>query len=195
MSTPLPPIDLNKRDPLLSKLPAGTTIHRFYSAQHDPIYFDTSLLGRFNAPDASYGVLYGAETINGAFCETFLRVPGKTLIDPELLQRKAYVRLVTRRELTFIVLAGPGLARVGATAEIPHGGLPYDAPQKWSQALHRHIVNADGIAYRCRHDDSEIGYALFDRSAEAITEETRLTELDQDWFWQAALGYGVGLSP
>jgi len=32
-------------------------------------------------------------------------------------------------------LAGPGLAILGATAEVVHGGLPYDDPQAWSKAL------------------------------------------------------------
>lgn len=59
MTAPLPPRDLSSRDPLLVEIPKGTTLHRFYSAAYDPIYFDRSELGRFNAPDGSYGVLLG----------------------------------------------------------------------------------------------------------------------------------------
>ncbi|WP_245466707.1 RES family NAD+ phosphorylase [Mesorhizobium sp. M1A.F.Ca.IN.022.07.1.1] len=177
------------------KLPAGQEIHRFYTARWEPIFFDTSTDGRFNAPDATYGVLYAAKKINGAFAESFLRTPGRTLIDPDLLRRKAYVRLVIKRDLKLIRLAGPSLARLGATAEVAHGGLPYDVPQAWSIALARHPVGADGIAYHARHDDAELCYALFERSADAIAEVDREVDLDQDWFWRMAERYGVGLAP
>ncbi|AJD44517.1 RES domain-containing protein (plasmid) [Rhizobium gallicum bv. gallicum R602sp] len=66
-------------------LPDGTDLHRFYTAAYDPIYFDRSDLGRFNAPDGSYGVLYVAQEIPGAFAETFLRSPVRSLINPAFL--------------------------------------------------------------------------------------------------------------
>jgi hypothetical protein len=192
---PLPPADLDRRLPELVKLPAGQEVHRFYTAKWEPIFFDRSTEGRFNAPDASYGVLYTAKETNGAFAETFLRTPGRTLIDADLLKRKAYVRLLFERDLNMILLAGPGLARLGATAEVAHGGLPYDVPQAWSIALARHPICADGIAYHARHDDAELCYALFDRSADAVAESAREVDLDQDWFWRIAERYGVGLAP
>ncbi|MER8383875.1 RES family NAD+ phosphorylase [Mesorhizobium sp. M1399] len=176
-------------------LSAGQEVHRFYTAKFGPIFFDKSTAGRFNALDASYGVLYAAKETSGAFAETFLRTPGRTLIDTDILQRKAYVRLIIERDLKLIRLAGPGLARVGATAEVAHGGLPYDVPQAWSIALARHPIGADGIAYHARHDDAELCYALFDRSADAITEAARELDLDQDWFWRIAGRYRVGLAP
>ncbi|WP_268931763.1 RES domain-containing protein [Mesorhizobium muleiense] len=94
-----------------------------------------------------------------------------------------------------IRLAGPGLARLGATAEVAHSGLPYDVPQVWSTALSGHPIGADGIAYHARHDDAEVCYALFERSADAIAEAAREIDLDQDWFWRVAERYRVGLAP
>jgi len=176
-------------------LPAGAIMHRFYTARNEPIFFDPGLSGRLNAPDGSYGVLYCAEETSGAFAETFLRTPGGRLIDADLLSRKAYVRLQVRSELTIIKLAGPGLAILGATAEVVHGGLPYDVPQAWSKALFGHPVNAHGIAYYARHDDEALCYAIFDRAPASIAEMGRETNLDQDWFWQLALKYKVGLAP
>jgi hypothetical protein len=73
--------------------------------------------------------------------------------------------------------------------------LPYDVPQAWSIALARHPISADGIAYHARHDDAELCYALFDRSADAVAESAREVDLDQDWFWRIAERYGVGLAP
>jgi hypothetical protein len=60
-------------------LAKGAIVQRFFSAAFDPIFFDRSAGSRLNAPDASYGVLYAAEEIRGAFAETFLREPGRTL--------------------------------------------------------------------------------------------------------------------
>lgn len=195
MSAPLPPSDLASRDPELVTLPAGAIMHRFYTAGNQPIFFDPGLSGRLNAPDGSYGVLYSAEETSGAFAETFLRTPGRRLIDVDLLSRKAYIRSQVQSELTLIKLAGPGLAILGATAEVVHGSLPYDAPQAWSKALFRHPVDAHGIAYYARHDDEALCYAIFDRARAAITEIERETNLDQDWFWRLALRYKVGMAP
>ena len=195
MSAPPPPPDLDSRTPELLQLPAGTIIHRFYTREYEPVFFDPGLSGRLNAPDGSYGVLYCAKEPSGAFAETFLRTPGRRLIDADLLRRKAYARLQVRSKLSLIRLAGPGLAILGATAEVVHGGLPYAVPQAWSKALFNHPIAADGIAYHARHDDEALCYAIFDRAGAAITEVGRETDLDQDWFWQLALKYRVGMAP
>ncbi|ANW02725.1 hypothetical protein LMTR13_23720 [Bradyrhizobium icense] len=195
MTAPLPPDDLVRRRPRSVRLRRGTNVHRFYTAECDPIFFDTSRLGRLNAPDESYGVLYAARETYGAFAETFLRVPGRTLIDASLLRRKAYVRLEITEDLELIRLAGPSLAILGATAEVVHGGLPYDAPQAWSKALFDHPLGADGIAYYARHDDEGLCYAIFDRARSSVREVGRETNLDQDWFWRLARRYKVGLAP
>jgi hypothetical protein len=192
----LPPKDLASRTPEFVTLLQGAIIERFYTAAYDPIYFDRSSLGRFNAPDGSYGVLYAAEQLGGAFAETFLRTPGRTLLPPDLVRQKARARIRTTRELRLIRLAGSGLARLGATAEVAHGGLPYDVPQAWSKALKEHPTQPDGIAYRARHNDDAICYALFDHASSPVQEQSRDTNLDdQDWFWREAARYDIGLAP
>ncbi len=57
--------------------------------------------------------------------------------------RTAAARRVERARIS--KLAGPRLAKLGATAEVTHGGLPYDVPQAWSAAFQAHAVAADGI--------------------------------------------------
>lgn len=195
MSAPLPPGDLNARQPEFVTLRAGDIVHRFYSAGYNPVYFDRSTLGRLNAPDAAYGVLYTANNPAGAFAETFLRRPGRTLIDTVFLQQKAYARLEVKSDLQLIKLAGPGLAVLGATAEVVHAGLPYDVLQIWSKALFEHPVAAHGIAYHARHDDEELCYAFYNWSDSQIVEAGTERDLDQDWFWQLASRYRVGLAP
>jgi hypothetical protein len=112
-----------------------------------------------------------------------------------LLRRKAYVRLEITADLKLIRFAGPSLAILGATAEVVHGGLPYDAPQAWSKALFEHPLRPNGIAYYARHDDEALCYAIFDRARSTVREIDRETNLDQDWFWQLARRYKVGVAP
>jgi hypothetical protein len=195
VSAPYPPADVARRRPRLFPLRAGAVLHRFYTAGFDPVFFDPSREGRLNSPDGSYGVLYTAREAFGAFAETFLRKPGRTLIDPILLQGKAYVRLEVTEDLNFIRLAGPSLAILGTTAEVVHGGWPYDAPQAWSKALFEHPLCPDGIAYYARHDDEALCYAIFDRARGSVREIDRETNLDLDWFWRLAQRYKVGLAP
>jgi hypothetical protein len=195
LSPPLPPADFASRKPEIVSISAGMVMHRFYTSAFEPVYFDKSDLGRFNAPNASYGVLYAAKKMQGAFAETFLRTPGNTLIDGGFLKRKAYVRLSATRELRLVNLTGRGLAAVGATAEVPHSSVPYHAPQAWSWAIFGHRENVDGIAYHARHDDTELCYAIFDRAATAVGETEREVDLDADWFWRVAEEYGSGLAP
>lgn len=192
---PLPPADLATRIPQTVDLAAGDTVFRFYSAANDPIYFDRSLEGRLNAPDASYGVLYASAELTGAFAETFLRHPGRSLLPADLVGGRALVRLTVTRPLTLLKLAGPGLARVGATAQIVHGGKPYDAPQAWSAAIKALPAGYDGIAYNARHDDEALCYALFEAADPSVIEQDRDIDLDQDWFWGLAEIYDVGLAP
>ena len=195
MSPPLPPANLVHRTPQLVTAPAGAVLHRFYSQAFDPIYFDLGRTGRLNSPDNAYGVLYTAATANGAFAETFLRQPGRQQIPDDLLAAKARVRLRATRDLRFIKLMGTGLAPIGATAEVTHGGQPYDVPQAWSSALHAHPIHADGIAYTARHDDSAICYAIFQRAISGIEEVGRDIDLDENWFWDVAEQYSVGRAP
>ncbi len=195
MTAPGPPADLARRDPLLAHLAVGEFLHRFHTAKHEPLFFDRGLGGRLNAPNGGYGVLYAANYPAGAFAETFLRQPGRTLLAADFLASKAYARLRVLRPLTLIKLGGPGLARVGATAEVTHGGLPYDVPQAWSEALRAHPANVDGIAYYARHDDEQLCYALFDHPPEPVEVAEREADLDVDWFWRLAEPYGVALAP
>lgn len=194
MSGPLPPADIDARRPLVQSVAAGTLLRRFHNAAYGPIFYDRTDAGRLNAPDGSYGVLYAAQAVDGAFAEVFLRTPGRTTIGLDFIETRAYVRLRTTRELRLIKLHGPGLSRLGATAEITHSGLPYTAAQTWSKALHSHPGNFDGIAYRSRHDDGEICAAIFDRASSAVTEESRVSNLDVDWFWQLMDKYNLGVA-
>ncbi len=162
-----------------------------------PIHFNrTPSDGRFNAPDGDYGVLYAAEGLGGAFAEAFLREPGRTQLPLDYVRKKGLAWIRINKELRLIKLFGNGLARLGATAEVEHCGLPYDLPQAWSKALRDHPSRPDGIAYRSRHDDDAICYAFYDHNRLALTQDRSFTDLEaEDWFWEHAERYGVGVAP
>lgn len=203
MTAPLPPADLDGRPLALFPLDPSTVLYRFYTRrdatgtrQYDPVYFDRGNGGRFNAPDGSFGVLYAAASMAGAFAETFLRNTGTMVLPLDLLATKGLVRLAPRRRLRLAHLHGPALSWIGATAEVAHGGLPYDVPQAWSAALRAHPTRPDGIAYTARHDDSELCFALFEAPDDPpVIESNRIEQLDADWFWAIAERYRVGLAP
>lgn len=100
-----------------------------------------------------------------------------------------------RRALRLARLYGNGLAVLGGTAQITHGGLPYDLPQCWSKALYGHPMTVDGIAYRSRHDDNEVCFALFDRAPDALVVKSREPNPDQDWFYALMDRYHIGMAP
>jgi RES domain len=103
--------------------------------------------------------------------------------------------LQSTRALRLVELHGPGLSVLGATAQITASPPPYESPQAWSVALHNHPNMFDGIAYRARHDNGEICYALFDRSQTAITEAELQDNLNADWFDSLLDYYSVGIAP
>jgi RES domain len=195
VSGPLPPPDIGEREPLIQTVATGSVLSRFYSKRNGPIYFDRSLDGRLNAPDASYGVLYAAKDVEGAFAETFLRRAGAMQIARDFVEGKALVTLRAARALKLVKLHGNGLARLGATAEVTHSGTPYDVPHEWSLALHAHKGEFDGIAYNARHDDDEVCYAIFERSKAKLAEISRDENLDQNWFYEITEHHGVSVAP
>lgn len=192
---PAPPANFQSRKLPLRTLPAGTLLHRFYSRTREPIHFGRAKSGRFDAPDSSYGVLYVALDVEAAFAETFLRSPGATLIAQDMLRAKAYAVVRLQKPLKVVSFVGKGLANLGATAEVSHRSAPYDVPQAWSAAIHRHAQKPDGLVYSARHDDSAHCLCVFERAKPALIEERRETNLDVDWFWLLAEQYGLGLAP
>jgi hypothetical protein len=190
----LPPADINARPLRFTTIRITTTLYRFYRRGRDPIHFDRSIMGRFNSPDAAFGVLYAAQYRRGAFAETFLRESGRTLLPTDLIESRALVSLRPTRALRVVNLHGPGLAVLGATAEITSSPQPYDTPQAWAAALHDHPGAFDGIAYRSRHDNGQVCYALFDRRAPITEVDRDEMLLDADWFNSLLNRYSVGIA-
>jgi hypothetical protein len=161
---PFPPGDLDhRRLPLIESTGPWHRIHRTHL---DPIFFGRTLENRFDDPRQECGVLYVAETLDGAFIETFGRNPGLNTVSERQLRQRSLSRIECTRPLALVDLTGPGLARIGATAALLAGR--HDRAQIWSRALWSHPAAPDGLLYRPRHDPSCICVAVFDRAEPAI---------------------------
>jgi hypothetical protein len=99
------------------------------------------------------------------------------------------------RPLALVALHGPGLVHAGVTASVATGDN-YSRSREAALGIWAPADGADGVAYRARHDDSEMSVAVFDRASDAI-EVVRSAGLDDDPTWLAsmALRYGFDFVP
>lgn len=151
--------------------------------------------GRFDAPDRSYGVLYIARQLPGAFVETLCRNAGATRpIPATALDTYNVAEIRTSRLLRLVDLAGKGLARMGLDSRLSTGD--YRVAQRWSEAFYRHADHVDGIIYPARHDPKQQAAALFDRAGELLTVKpcgTLRDYMGEQEFFALLDHYGVAL--
>jgi hypothetical protein len=165
---PLPPGDLPRRRlPIIETSGPWLRLHRVY---HDPVFFGRTLENRFDDPRQEFGVLYVAESLDGAFIETFGRNPGLNTVSVRQLSQRSLARIGVTRPVRLVDLTGPGLARIGTTAAVLAGR--HGRAQEWSRALWSHPDLPDGLLYRARHDPSCICVAIFDRAEHVVYAQT-----------------------
>ncbi len=153
---PDPPRDLwERRLPIVSSRGPWFRIHR---RGRDPVFFGRTGLGRFDAPDASYGVLYAAQDFLGAFIETFGWITGTNVVARPELEGRELAALRSSGALDLVDLSGKGLARIGADGRLATGD--HTVSQRWSLALFNHPQGPDGVLYRARHDPDTLAVAL-----------------------------------
>ena len=68
---PLPPPPHGLAERKLPVREVAGPLYRFHSEGHPALHFGRTLLGRFDAPDGGFGVLYAATDVHAAFAETF----------------------------------------------------------------------------------------------------------------------------
>lgn len=158
---PDPPADLHERElPIVDSRGPWFRIHR---RERDPVFFGKTGLGRFDAPDGAYGVLYAAQDFRGAFIETFGWTTGANVVAPSELETRALAELKTTEELDLVDLTGKGLALLGADARLATGD--HAVSQRWASALFGHPRSPDGLLCRARHDPEMLTVALHERTA------------------------------
>lgn len=194
---PEPPADLSDRPLPLRVLAAASRLHRIHRREHEPVFFGPEGRGplfRFDDPEGRFKVCYAGEQAEAAFVEALLREPSGRLIAWSDLEARSLAELEVRRDLRLVELLGPGLRRLGATAEVA-STRDYTLSQAWSRAFWAHPEKPDGILYRCRHDDSVRGVAVFNRARRSIRLlETRPLAGEARWLGELAERYGFGLT-
>jgi hypothetical protein len=188
---------LPKRLPI-KPVPLGTRWMRIYALDKEALWFGPKPgspgVHRFDDPDGEFRVCYLGNSIEACFAGTFLRNPPVRLLTLSDLMTRLVATVELHRELRLVALYGPGLARIGVTAEITSGAA-YDHSQAWSRWIWEHADAPDGIAYHSRHDDSALCIALFDRARSAVVATSGKSLAEDPPLLAALLGrYGLGLT-
>ena len=143
-------------------LNAGACVVRVHQSDKGPIWFGPAPgslpSGRFDAPASEYRVCYCADNLTGAFVETVLRKANRIIAKSFVAQLSRSVLRIDR-SVSLALLYGEGLVFHGVTNDICAGD-DYRASQ--GLALAFKARGFDGLAYRARHNNNEICYALFD---------------------------------
>jgi len=155
----------------LSRVRAGSRWMRIHARARNALWFGPGSgqlpIHRFDDPKRQFRVCYFGTTIEVCFAETFLRNPPVRILSLEDLARCSLATFEVQRELQLVPLHGPGLARLGVTAELASGSN-YERSHPWSRAVWEHAAEPDGILYRPRHDDSALCVALYDRARDGL---------------------------
>jgi hypothetical protein len=146
---PGPPAALASRK--VSLVEFEGVLFRSHQIKRNPVHYGKSRIYRFDAPDGSYGVLFAGRDAYCAFIETFARSAGARVVTTAELEARALSELKATRPLKLIDLMQSGaLARIGAESRLFAGD--YGAARLWSNALHEHPAQADGLIYPSRLD-------------------------------------------
>ena len=152
-------------DILTIDLPPGHVFVRVHQIGRSALWFGPSPGSspgyRFDAPRGHYRTLYCAEQLKGAFVETVLR-RGKRIIGRPFVDARGWTVLTCARPLRLAKVYDEGLVHHGVTADICAGD-DYTNPRDFAAAIYAAGPTIDGIAYRARHNNGQICYAVFDR--------------------------------
>ena len=182
-SSPNSPTATFRRGIKSETLEAGSTIIRIHHKDNGAIWFGPKPglppAYRFDAPEAEYRTMYAAAAIEGAFVETILH--GKTeeqIVSRAYVEQRAWTEFTTVRPLKLMKLHDEGLFWHGTDASI--SAVPsYTRSRQIALAAFREGPDLDGIAYRSRHDNGELCFALFDRVTSGVLDPGR-TRLFQE---------------
>ena len=170
---------------------------RIHRSIHPPIFFSPGAnqppAGRFDSVAGTFGVLYLAFNVAGAFAETILRNPRRRLIGWDEIATRSMSYLTPSRGLQLLQMHGPGLQALGVDNAITTG--PYDPCGRWAEALFSHADRPDGIVYASRHDPDQLCVALFSRADITIIAAAGPVPLAEQIAEVAAIlrRYGKGL--
>lgn len=164
----------------LESFSSGSAWVRIYQCVQDPLFFGKTGWNRFDAPDRKeFGVLYMAETLDGALIETLQLTRDREFpyVTSNFLRIRCFCQIVSAKELRLVNLtSGASMVWLGVNGSLNSGNR--GAAQRWSQAIFRHPNKPDGILYVPRHDPQQVAVALFDRAQCKVYASKRQEILD-----------------
>jgi len=134
---------------------------RSHKQTRDPIHFGRTGEQRFDDPTRTFGVLYAASDLRGAFVETFVRNSTDRSISFSEIGRRQMSAILFPAALRLVDLTSSGLIQLGADARLTTGD--YTVAQEWARAFYQHKDQPDGILYCSRLDPACRCVALFER--------------------------------
>ncbi|MCA0242117.1 MAG: RES family NAD+ phosphorylase [Proteobacteria bacterium] len=138
-------------------------------------FFGRSASNRFDDPGRPqrrrFGTCYLGLSLEVAIAETVLHdeMPrnGRFEIAATELESRYCVRFAGGTPLVLADLTGAALKTLVGSSELSTI-VPYDVPQRWSRALHRHPQRLDGLIYMSRHVNNQRAVVIFDRAAHKL---------------------------
>ena len=166
---PLPPRNLASI-PISTVQVAPSRLFRISRFSSGEPFFGRSAANRFDDPDRTksrrFGTCYLGFSLAVAIAETILHdempFKGRFEVAAQEIEQRYCVRF-QGEPLTLVDPTGTALKALIGTGAISTT-MPYDVPQRWSRALHRHPVGADGIVYMSRHVNGDRAVVVFDRA-------------------------------
>ena len=187
--------------PVTEALGVGVRVFRVHREPHsaaapNPTVPPPSGIGgsRFDSPDGSYAILYFADSPEGSIAETLCRdLPldgAPRLIPRAALSGRRLSSLIVTASLTLVAAHGAALTHLGQDGWLTTSNpVDYPLTRQWAAAIRRWCPTADGLAYRCRHDNDQIAYVTWSpmsallhpafsvESTIALTDPDALTEV------------------
>jgi hypothetical protein len=169
-ATPAPPDDLHVT---LTTLIAGEVLHRVHLEKYGADQFNPGVHGnaRFSPIQDERGqpipTLYAGTTMPCALMETVFHdvphVPGFKSFDRGKLTGQQHSVVEVTQELRLADLRSLALRKLGISRRqlIDTEKEQYPATRKWAQALHRQCLEAQGLLWVSRQDDSARAFVFF----------------------------------
>lgn len=157
--------------PNLAVLHAGTQVWRVHAEDRIPDASNTTVPGpgrggRFDSDDGFCAYTYLGADENAAIAETLCRdlpFDGRPRMVPRIKLANAMLSSLTVSEdLNVVSLCGADATQVGQDVWLTSCDPDqYPLTRRWAAAIRSWVLSADGLVYRCRHDQNRLAWARF----------------------------------
>ncbi len=165
--------------PLATRTVEASKLYRISRHAAGEPYFGRAASNRFDdrarARHRRYGTCYCGLDLETAISETVLHdelpAGGKFSLAYGDFASRHLVRFRGGGPLVLANLTGPSLKALGADGSLSTV-VPYQLPQLWAMAVHRHPQAVDGILYVSRHLNDRMAAVVFERARDKLGHAT-----------------------